>query len=66
MVEDEPQLVLVLKGIGALEIFNHEYSIVSPVSERLEIAVRRIEFARKYTMTLLDDLQPDDWFWMPN
>ena len=65
MVEDEPQLVLVLKGIGALEIFNHEYSIVSPVSERLEIAVRRIEFARKYTMTLLDDLQPDDWFWMP-
>ena len=48
-----------------MEIFNHEYSIAAPVSERLETAIRRIEFVRKYTMTLLDDLEPADWFWMP-
>ena len=48
-----------------MEIFNHEYSIAAPVSERLETAIRHIEFVRKYTMTLLEDLEPDDWFWMP-
>ena len=48
-----------------MEIFKHEYSIEAPVSERLETAIRRIEFVRKYTMTLLEDLEPDDWFWMP-
>ena len=48
-----------------MEIFKHEYSIAAPVSERLETAIRRIEFVRKYTMTLLEDLEPDDWFWMP-
>ena len=49
-----------------MEIFKHEYSIAAPVSERLETAIRRIEFVRKYTMTLLEDLEPDDWFWMPS
>ena len=48
-----------------MEIFKHEYSIAAPVSERLETAIRRIEFVRNYTMTLLEDLEPDDWFWMP-
>ena len=49
-----------------MEIFKHEYSIAAPVSERLETAIRHIEFVRKYTMTLLEDLEPDDWFWMPS
>lgn len=55
----------ILTGKKTLEIFNHEYSIAAPVSERLETAIRRIEFVRKYTMTLLDDLESVDWFWMP-
>ncbi len=32
---------------------------------RLQIATRHIESARRYTLTLLDDLGEDDWFWTP-
>lgn len=32
----------------------------------LEIAIRNIQFARNYTHTLLDDLQDEDWFCMPD
>lgn len=32
----------------------------------LEIACKQIEFARNYTLTLLDDVDPQDWFRMPD
>ena len=35
-------------------------------SGRLEIARRHIESARQYTLTLLDDLTEDEWFWTPD
>jgi uncharacterized damage-inducible protein DinB len=35
-------------------------------SQRLEIATRHIESARRYTLTLLDDLSDDEWFWTPD
>lgn len=34
-------------------------------SSRLELAIAQIRFARQYTRTLIDDLQPDDWFRQP-
>lgn len=49
-----------------MKIFDHKYDLAAVVSERLETAIRRIEFARNYTMTLLGDLEPEDWFWMPD
>lgn len=49
-----------------MEIFDHEYELAESVSERLATAIRRIEFARNYTMTLLEGLDPEDWFWMPD
>ena len=33
---------------------------------RLEIAIDQIETARKYTLNLLDDLEPGDWFRQPS
>ena len=47
------------------EIFNHDYPLAKGLSPRLAIAMRQIEFARSYTMTLLEDLSDDDWFWSP-
>jgi len=32
---------------------------------QLETALRRIETAREYTLTLLADLEESDWFWQP-
>jgi hypothetical protein len=32
---------------------------------RLEIAVKQIEFARKYTLGLIEDIADSDWFRMP-
>jgi hypothetical protein len=32
---------------------------------RLEIAVKNLEFARQYTLQLLEDVQPDEWFRPP-
>ncbi len=32
---------------------------------RLEIATRHIHSARQYTLSLLDGLTADDWFWTP-
>lgn len=49
-----------------MEIFQHDTAIPDTISERLEIAWRRIEFARKYTLKLLEDLSDDDWFWTPD
>lgn len=35
------------------------------MTERLEIALERIEAARSMTHRLLEDLTPDEWFWQP-
>ncbi len=48
-----------------MEFFEHQYDIPSGISDRLELVVRRISFVRKYTMSLLEDLEHDDWYWMP-
>lgn len=47
-------------------MFDHNYPIADGVSERLSIAIRHIEFARKYSRSLLDDLDDGDWFWSPD
>jgi len=41
-------------------------SIVSSLSGRIEIAARHVLSAREYTMTLLDQLSEDEWFWCPD
>jgi len=48
-----------------VEIFEHEYPIPETISPRLQIAWRQIEFASRYTRTLLDDLTDNEWFWSP-
>lgn len=35
------------------------------ISPRLELVRLHLRSAREYLLTLLEDLQPDDWFWMP-
>lgn len=35
------------------------------MDSQLQIAIRQIEFARAYTLTLLDGLPDDDWFRQP-
>lgn len=47
-------------------MFNHDFPYADSVSERLRIAIRHIEFARKYSSSLLEDLSEDDWFWTPD
>lgn len=32
---------------------------------RLEIALKHIEFARSYSTELIQDIEPEDWFWQP-
>lgn len=46
-------------------MFAHAYQIPTRVSDKLQIAWRQIEFARNYSMTLLEDLSEDDWFFSP-
>lgn len=46
-------------------MFDHQYASAEGLPDRLAIAVRKIEFARNYTRTLLEGLNDDDWFWMP-
>ena len=46
-------------------IFEHNYALPEGLSPRLASVMRQIEFARNYTMTLLEDLTDDDWFWSP-
>ncbi len=48
-----------------MSIFEHKSALVTEVSARLTIAVKQIEFARRYSKTLLDDLSDDDWFRTP-
>ena len=47
------------------EIFDHVYPSAQGLSDRLAVALRKIEFARNYTMISLEDLSDDDWFWVP-
>lgn len=47
-------------------MFEHNYPHADGVSDRLAIAIRHIEFARKYSMSLLEDLNDEDWFWSPD
>jgi hypothetical protein len=47
-------------------MFDHNYPLADSVSERLSIAIRHIEFARKYSSSLLEDLADDEWFWSPD
>ncbi len=35
------------------------------LSNRLEIAIKHLEGIRVYTRTMLNGLEPDDWFWTP-
>lgn len=36
-----------------------------PLPTTLDLARRQLEFAREYTLSLLVDIQPDEWFAMP-
>lgn len=47
------------------EIFDHEYPSAQGLSGRLAIALRKIEFARNYTMISLEGLSDEDWYWVP-
>lgn len=47
-------------------MFNHDVPYAGSVSDRLAIAIRHIEFARRYSSSLLVDLSEDDWFWSPD
>jgi len=48
-----------------MELFNHQYDLPAGLDDRLEFVTRRILFTRKYMLRLLDGLDDDDWFWMP-
>lgn len=39
---------------------------IAGLADRIQIAARHMLSARQYTMTLLEDLQPQDWFWTPS
>ncbi len=41
------------------------HEVTEHASPRLEIAARHIESARAYTMTLLDGLTDEEWYWTP-
>lgn len=47
-------------------MFDHDYPYADTVSQRLGIAIRHIEFARKYSSSLLEGLTDDEWFWTPD
>lgn len=46
-------------------IFEHDYALPKDLSPRLAIVMRQIEFARVYTLKMLEDLTDEDWFWAP-
>ena len=47
------------------DIFAHDSVQLPEVSERLQYALRNIQFARRYMKSLLVGLSEDDWFWTP-
>jgi uncharacterized damage-inducible protein DinB len=48
-----------------MSFFDHQYETPDGISERLTIAIRKMEFTRKYTLSLVEDLSDDDWYWSP-
>ncbi len=48
-----------------MSIFAHQDDVTPTVSPRLEIAIRNIQFVRRYTLSLLDGLSEDQWYWVP-
>lgn len=46
-------------------MFDHDYEMPAGLSERLTIALRKLEFARNYSRSLLEDLADEDWYWSP-
>ncbi|QEG21778.1 DinB family protein [Mariniblastus fucicola] len=49
-----------------MSIFDHEYELPEGLSSRLDLVLRRIQFTRRYTLLLLDDLDEADWYWSPD
>lgn len=49
----------------AVDIFDHQTELQTDVSDRLLTVVKSMEFARRYTHSLLEDLDKDDWYWTP-
>ena len=49
-----------------MTIFAHETGVTADISPRLETVVKNVEFVRRYTLSLLEDLTEDEWFWMPS
>lgn len=49
-----------------MAIFDHNIPIPEHVSQRLQIVWRNIEFARRYSLSLLADLDDDEWFFSPD
>ncbi len=48
------------------DLFEHIYPIPAGISERLEIAWRRLEFNRNYMLAMVEELTDDDWYWTPD
>lgn len=48
-----------------MTIFEHDAGVNVNLSPRLEIVVKNVEFVRRYTLSLLEDLTDDEWFWTP-
>jgi hypothetical protein len=46
-------------------IYEHQYDLPTGLSESLETAMRQIEFARGYTLSLLEGLTDQQWFYSP-
>lgn len=47
-------------------IFDHDVPYAEGLPQRLKIAIRQIEFARRYSLSLLEGLEDEDWFWVPD
>ena len=47
-------------------LYDHEYELPADLSPRLELVLRRIQFSRRYMMSMLEGLEESDWFWMPD
>ena len=48
------------------KMFDHDIPYAEGLPLHLQIATRHIEFARRYSLSLLEDLNEDEWFWTPD
>ncbi len=60
------QLIPFLSTKLRSNMFEHDYDIATDIPQRLQIALRQIEFARVYSSSLLEGLTDDQWFWTPD